>query len=235
MSILKVRFLDLNDIPALMNLEWSKWEKNQAASSTMLQKRIQSHPEPCIGAFCLHTGMALASLFMRPVNSAMFTAPTRWDAAADVDTISPIVEGDSRSLFGISLSSNNAEAVKEIFKFFYPHALKAGWHDVYLGSPIPGFRKARQNNPNLSVWQYVHAKRKGKAGEPLDPQLRYYFRKGFKHIVSIQENYFPHPESMDYGVILRKVIPLSRPRPLWQVTPFFILEPFSAMTLRLAR
>ena len=234
MSTLQTRFLEPKDLPALMALEHSKWEPDQAASSTMILERIRTYPELCVGTFCLRTGKALASLFMRPVNPAMFTAPTRWETAANMDSANTMHE-HSRSLFGISLSSSNAEAVKEIFEFFYPRALKAGWHDVYLGSPIPGFRKARQKNPNLSVWHYVHAKRRFYSDEPQDPQLRYYFKKGFTHIVSIQENYFPHAESMDYGVILRKVISLSRPRPLWPVTPFFILESFSTMRSWLAR
>ena len=138
MSRLQTRYLETGDIPALMELEHSKWEPGQAADSTILLKRIQAYPELCIGTFCPRTGKALASLFMRPIDPAMFTAPTRWDVAADVEISRP-GDGDSRSLFGISMSSNNAEAVKEIFRFLYPRALKAGWRDVYLGSPIPGF------------------------------------------------------------------------------------------------
>lgn len=234
MSTLQTRFLEIKDIPALMELEFSKWEPNQAASRTALQNRIQTYPELCVGAFCTRTGKALASLFMRPINPAMFIAPTRWEAAASLDAMDFAIHGDSRSLFGISLSSNNAEAVKEIFKFFYSHALKAGWHDVYLGSPIPGFRQARKKNPDLSVWQYVHAKRKYHTDQPLDPQLQYYFKKGFRHIVSIQENYFPHAESMNYGVILRRVISSSRTGPLWRATPLRIIESFKMKMSRLA-
>lgn len=233
-SALQTRFLEPRDIPALMALECSKWEPGQAASSTALLSRIQAYPELCIGTFCPRSGEALASLFMRPINPAIFTAPTKWDVAANVDAKSLSFDGN-RSLFGISLSSNNAEAVKEIFRFFYPRALKAGWRDVYLGSPIPGYGKARQRNPDISVWQYVHAKRKLHGNEPLDPQLRYYFKKGFRHIVSIQENYFPHTPSLDYGVILRSVIPLSLSRPLWRAAPFFILESFTALIPELAR
>lgn len=234
MSAVLTRFLEPEDIPALIALEQSKWEPHQAADGTVMLERILAHPELCIGTFCLHTGQALASLFMRPVVPAMFTAPTSWAIAADVKA-SPCTNDPSRSLFGISLSSNSGDAVNAIFRFFYPRALKAGWHDIYLGSPIPGFRKARQKNPALTVWQYVHAKRKHHADEPLDPQLRYYFKKGFRHIVSIQENYFPHADSADYGVILRAMIPLSRSRPLWQVTPFFILDSLSTMKFWLAR
>ena len=206
MSTLHTRFLQVEDTPALMELECSKWDTTQAADNATLQRRIEVYPDLCVGTFCPRTGKALASLFMRPINPAMFTAPTRWETAANIDSMGPTMYGNSRSLFGISLSSNNAEAVNEIFRFLIPHALKAGWNDVYLGSPIPGFRNARKKNPNLFVWQYVHAKRNPHADQPLDPQLQYYFKKGFKHIVSIQENYFPHPDSMNYGVILRSTL-----------------------------
>lgn len=234
MSAFQTRFLKAEDIPALLVLEHSKWEPRQVACSEMMLNRIRAYPELSIGTFCTRTGQALASLFMRPVIPAMFTAPTKWENAASMDNIC-VENSASRSLFGISLSSKHPEAVSAIFKFFYPRALKAGWHDVYLGSPIPGFRKARQKKPDLSVWEYVHAKRKFRADEPLDPQLKYYFTKGFGQIVSIQENYFPHAESLDYGVILRSVIPLSRPRLLWQITPLCFIESFSVMGLWLTR
>lgn len=234
MSTLQTRFLKADDIPALMVLEHSKWETGQAASSEMMLKRIKAYPELSIGTFCTRTGQALASLFMRPVIPAMFTAPTKWENAACMDDTCAAISG-SRSLFGISLSSRHPEAIGAIFKYFYPRALKAGWRDVYLGSPIPGFRKARQKKPDLSVWEYVHARRRFHADEPMDPQLKYYFMKGFRQIISIQENYFPHTQSLNYGVILRSVIPWSGPRPLWQITPLSVIESLSVMGLWLAQ
>lgn len=234
LSAFQTRFLEPEDVPALMVLEHSKWEQQQVAGRERMLQRITAYPELSIGTFCKGTGQALASLFMRPVNPAIFTAPTKWEVASRTGQTCMANSGN-RSLFGISLSSSHPEAVKAIFRFFYPRALKAGWRDVYLGSPIPGFRKAHQKNPDLSVWEYVHAKRNFHADEPLDPQLKYYFMKGFREIISIQENYFPHAESLNYGVILRSAIPLSRPRALWQMTPLSVIESFSTMGLWLAR
>lgn len=234
MSNLQTRFIEPSDIPALLALEHSKWESDQSADGDTLLQRIQTYPELCIGCFCQKTGTALASLFMCPIDPAIFTAPTRWNTAADVRSAQGI-DARTRSLFGISLSSNDADAVEEIFRFFYPRALKAGWRDVYLGSPIPGFKKARAKNPALSVWQYVHSKKAFHSQEPLNAQLRYYFKKGFKHIVSIQQDYFPHAESLDYGVILRCPVPMSRPRILWQFTPFALLQPVAGMLYGIAR
>lgn len=230
----QTRYLVPSDVPALLALEHDKWEPDQAASEAMLHQRIAAYPQLCIGAFCPRTGKALASLFMRPVNPAIFTAPTRWELTANLSS-DDILHRDTRSLFGISLSSNNAAATDAIFRFFYPRALKAGWRDVYLGSPMPGFRRARDQEPALSAWEYVHRKKKFHAGEPADPQLSYYFGKGFRQVVSIQENYFPHPPSLDFGVILRRVIPLSQPATLWRRTPLPVIASMSAMLFELVR
>ncbi|GIZ50909.1 hypothetical protein [Noviherbaspirillum aridicola] len=229
--IIHVRYLGERDLPVLLELERAKWEPGQAADGESLARRIRDYPELSIGAFCGTSGRALASLFMRPVNPAVFSAPTRWAQAA---LGHEECGSDTHSLFGISLSSSHAEAVEEIFRFFYPRALKAGWRDIFLGSPIPGFRRARLAEPGLPVWRYVHGRKRFHPSLPRDPQLAYYHAKGFREIVSIQQDYFPHPASLDYGVILRCAIPLSRPRRLWRITPMRVLEPLSRLVLTLA-
>ena len=39
-------------------------------------------------------------------------------------------------------------------------------------------------------------------GLPLDPQLRYYHRRGFKDLVAVRPDYFPHAGGTGYGVRL---------------------------------
>lgn len=225
------RYLRPEDVTGLLILEQAKWEPHQMADAATLLRRIEAFPQLSIGSFCAASGKAMASMFMRPISPHALTAPTCWDLSADVDRYG--TEPDSsRALFGISLSSINIHAVGEMFRFFHPRALKAGWRDVYLGSPIPGFKKARLRNPELEVWEYVYARCRFRTKEPRDPQLRYYYRKGFREIISIQKDYFPHEDSLNYGVILRYPIPLSAPRKIWSRTPMFILETFSLMSLR---
>ena len=226
MQNFSTRYLKKKDLPALLDLERAKWNSHQAADSTTLCQRIDAYPELCIGTFCLHTGKALASLFMRPINPAIFIAPTRWEITTNLPHQLKISE-ESRSLFGISICSNSAEAIAEIFRFFYPRALKAGWRNIYLGSPIPGFQNACKKNPELTAWEYVHLKKKSCGREPLDAQLGYYYKKGFRRIVSIQENYFPHASSKNYGVILHGVIPFSAPKKLWKRVPFLLIQSLS--------
>jgi hypothetical protein len=87
----------------------------------------------------------------------------------------------SNSLFGISLTSVDPQAAAAIFEFFWPHALKNGWREIYLGSPVSGLKCALDQDSSLDAKTYIYARR---GGLPLDPQLRYYRKKGFTDIVS---------------------------------------------------
>ncbi|WP_238541999.1 hypothetical protein [Pseudomonas sp. GM50] len=211
---INVRFLSPADIPSVLELEQRKWESDQRAEASMLASRIASFPALSIGAFCTRTGTALASLFMKPTrHDTIRKCPTWADCARKQDGEESAKTG---VLFGISLSSVDPKAVQAIFEFFWPHALKAGWSDIYLGSPVPGLRHWASQNPDLPVAQYVRGERKGL---PLDPQLRFYFKKGFRKIVAINDNYFPHEPSLNVGVLIVGKVPLSGLSFIWKRVP----------------
>ena len=52
----------------------------------------------------------------------------------------------------------------------------------------------------MEVEDYVFGKRK--SGKPLDPELYFYLKNGFK-IVEVIPGYMHDPESLDYGVLIR--------------------------------
>ena len=74
----------------------------------------------------------------------------------------------------------------------------------------------RRSETHAPVESYVYATRRGM---PQDPQLRYYWQKGFKTIVACKPDFFPHAASLDYGVVVRGRIPLSSLAPLWRHVP----------------
>ncbi|WP_291505491.1 metal-dependent hydrolase [Acidovorax sp.] len=211
---IQVRLLQAQDIPRLLVLEHKKWNDGQAASAEAMAQRMAAHPRLCMGAFCPDTGEALASLFLKPISEEQLQRARTWADCAEIGGQGG--SQPSRDLFGISLSSISPQGVEAIFAFFFPRALKAGWRQVYLGSPVPGLARWRQMEPHAPVESYVYATHRG---APLDPQLRYYWKKGFKTIVACRADYFPHPESLDYGVVLRGRIPLSSLAPLWRHMP----------------
>lgn len=219
-----VRFLDVLDLPALLDLEREKWDDTQAASRAELASRIAAYPGLSVGAFCPRTGRMLASLFMRPVHADFWRQAAAWKECVD----SPLPER-THSLFGISLSSRDASGVEGLLEFFWPHALRNGWRHIYLGSPIPGLRDWRRRHPQGEVEDYVKRRR---GGVPVDAQLRYYCSRGFREIVCVKPDYFPHKRSLDHGVILRGTVPLSLLLPVWRVLP---LESTRRVTGRFTR
>lgn len=203
------RFLTAEDVPALIALEEEKWTTEQAATGEEMAERIVCHPDLAVGAFCPVTGKIVASLFMKPV------VPSFWEHARDWhDCAMGVTPLRTSSLFGISLSSSRPEGVEAILAFFWPYALAAGWRHIYLGSPIPGWRDWQARHPGRSVNDYVLSK--GPRGLPIDPQLRYYFGRGFKEIICVKRDYFPHAASRNVGVILRGTVPLSGLAPVWR-------------------
>ena len=209
------RFLTVDDIPALQRLEALQWDSYQAATDAALRFRIETHRHLCVGAFCADTGEALASLFMRPISGSDLKQAKSWsDCAGDFNRITPCKK--SRTLFGISFTSVDPGAAESLFQFFWPYALKQGWRHIYLGSPMPGLKRALEQDPRLNADTYAHSRR---GGAPRDRQLRYYHQKGFQEVVAVLPGYFPHASSLDYGILLRGHVPLSALAAVWSLMP----------------
>lgn len=213
------RPLDLHDIDALLALEHAKWDRHQAATAGQLKARIAAHPQLSLGAFCAHSGQVLASLFLKPVPDDFARYVNTWDDAMRLP-----VPVRSRSLFGISLSSRHGAGVDALLQYFWPRALHGGWRSIYLGSPLPGLSDWLARHAGGSPQDYMQATRRRL---PLDPQLRYYHRRGFRCIVALKPGYFPHQASLDHGVLLRGTVPLSAAGPLWKRLPVRAIQPIT--------
>lgn len=199
----EVRFLRLDDIEQLMVLENKKWTEEQAARPEDMARRIETYPRFCFGAFSSTTGEALASLFVKPMSQDKIRAANTWADCAKAEDKAP---AGTLTLFGISLTSIDEIAVNAIVEFFMPLALQGGWQEIYLGSPLPGLRAWKRQNPDTPIEDYVYARHNNR---PLDPQLYYYHEKGFTHIEACKPNYFPHERSLDYGAVIRADLSLS--------------------------
>jgi hypothetical protein len=199
-------------------LESKKWGPEQAADEASMRDRITTYPNLCVGSFCAQTGEVVSSLFMCPIQPENLHKLQCWADATQLREPNP---NSTHSLFGISLTSVDPEGTQKMIRFFWPHALKNDWREIYLGSPIPGYGHALEQNPKLSVQDYVFDRRRGL---PLDPQLRYYYKKGFKSIVSIKPRYFSDARSLDYGVLLLGRVPLARLQPFWSLLPWSVIR-----------
>lgn len=219
------RRLRLGDIPALIDLERKQWTPEQAAGAEEFRQRITTYPALCNGAFNARTGELLASLFCKPTSESEWVEPKDWKSSASTHS------AGRRALFGISLTSIEPRAALQLIAFQYLMAVRSGQHYAYLGSPMPGLSRHLARQPGASVEDYARATR---AGVPLDPQLRYYHAKGFRELVAVRENYFPHAGSLDYGAILRSTVPLRWLRPALMLLPPAALRALAALAPRWA-
>jgi len=230
--------LRADDIPALLELEHRQWTAEQAACAADFQARIEAHPDLCGGAFCAHTGELLGSVFAKPTQDAEWTHPGSWAQSA---TLEEQAGGSSarkqprrdraRCIFGISLTSVDPGAALQLLAFYYLYLLKRGYSEIFLGSPMPGLKRHLERHPGACVEAYARAT---KSGLPVDPQLRYYHGKGWREVVAVRENYFPHEASCDYGAILKARVPLRHLALLFRWVPVPVLRTLSALAPRLA-
>lgn len=225
------RRLRLGDIPALLELEHRQWTPEQSASADDFRERMRANPTLCNGAFDAATGELLASLFCKPTSETEWLRPGDWKTSAALTPSTPLPpRHDGAALFGISLTSVEPGAALQLIAYQYLNAIRGGKRYVYLGSPMPGLSRHLARHPEVSVQEYAFAKR---SGLPLDPQLRYYHGKGFRDIVSVRENYFPHAASRDYAAILRSRVPLPWLRPLLLVCPESLLRMLAVIAPRM--
>jgi hypothetical protein len=220
------RPLRLGDIPALVDLEKKQWTDEQAATAETFRQRILEHPHLCAGAFRSDTGELVASLFCKPTSASEWVHHADWATRTQHSH-----HGKADALFGISLTSIEGGAALQLVAYQFLDAIKRGIRYVYLGSPMPGLAKHLSRDPQASVEAYARATR---AGLPLDPQLRYYHGRGFRELIAVVDNYFPHEASRNYGAILRAKVPHTWLRPMLCWVPQGALRMLSALAPRLS-
>jgi hypothetical protein len=234
------RFLRIGDIPALLDLERRQWTAEQSATADDFRARIDAHPDLCVGAWCVRTGELLASVFCKPTTEAQWLRPGDWAESArspagvsnaESTLTSTPTPTHTRCLFGISLTSIDADAALQLVAFNYLYGIRRGVEMVFLGSPMPGLKRYLDRHPGACVEAYA---RRTRAGLPLDPQLRYYHAKGWRQLVSIRENYFPHEASLNYGAILKTRLDFVWLRPLLRLVPVSMLVALAALAPRWA-
>ncbi|MFE6925378.1 hypothetical protein ACFVAV_30495 [Nocardia sp. NPDC057663] len=196
---IEVRNLRLSDLDQVVEMERAKWDDQQAATAEDLFDRIDQLPQHAAGAFARDGDRLLATMFARPVTRETIQEAENWRACAYAPLPPP---GSTDCLFGVSLTSTSSSAAEALFRSFLPQLAAMGYRNLYGGSTVPGLREWIKANPEGSPTSYVYATNDD--GTPLDRQLRYYYLNGFTTIVSVKPHYFPHPQSLDYGAVIRR-------------------------------
>ena len=205
---IEVAYFKFSDIDQLVALEKSKWLQSQAATKDELYDRVNLLSDYSAGAFS-EDGHLLASMFCRPTTfKTIVEAKTHRECAYGPLPLfeNSVSYGGNDCLFGVSLTSKDAQGAAALFRTLLPALAHRGYHSLYGGSTLPGLLPWLKENSRKTVIDYVYSKTI--QGLPLDRQLRYYYLNGFTTILSVKSHYFPHSQSLDYGAVVFK--PLTK-------------------------
>ncbi|WP_067093904.1 hypothetical protein [Marinomonas atlantica] len=182
-----------DDVDKLLELEEIVW-KEQGCSREMITSRIQTFQEGQIIAVT-PTGEVVGYIGTQFVNDLSDSCHT-WNQITDFGTIKNSHVKSGNYMFGISLTAHPQHPGVGM-----QLQLKAGVigvkhrkHGCFLGSRVPKFH---MGSADYSIEEWVH----GKNDRSRDREVRYYQRAGF-NIVKVIPDYFPDPESLNYGALM---------------------------------
>jgi len=181
-----------DDLPSMLILEKIAWG-TQGASAEMLESRIRVFPAGQIVALTEREVVGYLS-FQRV--DALCADTRSWGQLTDEGTIRRSHMPEGEYLFGVNLSVSPGHPGVGL------QLQLAGWrmgieHRVrgcFLGSRVPGYSMV---SDRYSIEKWVH----GKNSKSKDKMVRYYQGAGFR-VVALVPNYFPDPESLNYGVLM---------------------------------
>lgn len=194
----------ISDISGLLELEKSAWGEN-GASRNQLISRIETFSNGNIIA--IYDQKIVGYLSFEYVDNVAKLPHFSWDEISDNGFMTKSHRPNGNYMYGVNLSVHKSMSGQQLG---FGLTLQA-WAEmiltnklgVFMGSRMPGYRNYKKHNPEITAEEYVKLKRNGKTR---DPELRMYEKDGFC-IVKVLPNYFPDPQSENYGVLLYRKNP----------------------------
>lgn len=194
----------LADVQKIMELENEVWGDTGADGEKIIS-RIKTFPQGNIIA--VHEGIIVGYVSFQYVNDVIQKENFSWSDITDNGRIAKSHKPVGEYIYGINLSvGHSANGIG-----LGTALVLQGWVDMilnnkkgsFVGSRIPNFRNYKQLHPEIDVAAYVKLRRHGR---PLDYELMMYGQEGLLPI-KILPNYFPDPDSLDYGVLVYRKNP----------------------------
>jgi len=187
------------DVDGVLELDHLVWV-DFPTTKEKLQRRVEIFPQGNLVAVNTATGKIVGYLCLMFLDFEPAEFPCSWNEITREGTIRTH-NPEGKYMYGVALTVHPDYSHIGAKLQIYGWGVGLGYHRLgcYLGSPIPGFAKWKEKNPELTVEDYVYRERNN--GMPLDPELAYYKRSGF-NIVRILPGYEPDPKSLDYGVLV---------------------------------
>ncbi len=203
-----IREATAEDVSDIRSVEISAWGVEEAATKDQLKSRIEMFPAGNIVAERGNEIMGYVSFMLIDYEPFSLNGDNTWYKVTD-NGYTTKHDFDGSDLFGVNLSvakgappRTSKPLIFEVIK----RGMQMGVRSYVLGSRIPLYHK---HNDRMSAVDYV--RKRSRIGKPIDPELRFYVDIGMK-ISDVVPNYYKDPQSLDYGVIMRKDNPFhARP------------------------
>ena len=221
---LKVRRATVEDIPQMVEVDQKAWWDDVAFSPHQFRAQIETYRE----------GVLIAEVKTREgdrrivgticglrISSATAERIRTW-AEATGDGYFTTHDPGGNVAYGANLSVLPEHQAKGVGAKLFAHAgaviVRDNMRCILFGGRLPGLAqhnglRAEHGQPPISGEEYA-ALRDEKA-RILDPELRFYLRQPFMQMVAVLPDYYPDPESENYGVLLKWHNPLYKFRVAW--------------------
>jgi hypothetical protein len=188
------------DIPYYLEAQLLSWGKNMAAGEEVVASRIKAYPEGILVAR-KRNGVPVAFATTILLEDYDFDHPKTWDETT-ANGMCTTHRPNGRIMFGVDMSKTpDAPYDDKVFDVLLLQCMvrmfKSDLAIACLGGRLPGYH-LHQNT--MTAEEYLFAK--DDSGRRLDPQVRMYESLPLR-IVGLIPDYFPDPESLNYGVLLR--------------------------------
>lgn len=173
-----------DDLDAIMLVEAAAWPEAIRASRAQFAERLQVHPQ---GFFVAEVAERIvAALTSQRLRYSFGEQPLGWEKTTNGGWIGATHQASGNALYvvsvGVSGSFHRQGIGTALIQAAQEHARALGLEYVLLDSRLPDYKL--HQDKNISVENYVFST--DSRGEPLDPELRFYVRLGFKILSTSQ-------------------------------------------------
>lgn len=213
---LKIRQAGLDDIPQMVEIDHKAWWSEVAFTAGQFRSQIERYPAGVLVAEIVeneHSRLVGTICGLR-VNSSFADRVHTWHEATG-DGYFTTHDPNGNVAFGANLSVLPEFERKGIGDKLFGYAAEVLVRDdmryLVLGGRLPGLaehnkRLANHGLPPVTGEEYADLK--DEQGRVLDDELRFYLKQPFLEMIRVLPEYFPDPDSENYGVLLKWSNPL---------------------------
>ncbi len=216
MKKFRIRRANAGDIPQLMELDRAVWAEITDAEFLWTAKQF-AHQLEVAGEYYYVAEIASSTSLCGYVTAIPMTIPVgelssrmgTWEEMSSGGNYDRL-DASGNCLYGVSLAVHpwyrQMGVADRLIEKEFSLAVSNGMEFGFLGGRLPGMAAYLEEHPDTTPEEYFQLRRPD--GKAYDPELRLYERDF--EVIRIIPEYFPDPESLDFGVLLLWMNPMPR-------------------------